>query len=121
VRPASCNRVRMDQTCFGCSGGFGPISLPLFQGLRGVVTALVSVTVAMVLLPFFREGRACSGSKRRSDDCLVFGRSSHKALDGETAKLRCELQEDRVMNLETPDGIFARRQLTGISSAHEGG
>jgi hypothetical protein len=23
----------MDQTCFGCSGGFDPVSLPLFQGV----------------------------------------------------------------------------------------
>jgi hypothetical protein len=45
----------MIQTCFGCSGGFGPISLPLFQGLRGAVTALVSLTVCMVLLPFLRR------------------------------------------------------------------
>src|SRR5215813_14178421 len=37
VRPSICNRVRIDQTCFGRNGGFWPISLPLFQGsLRGV-------------------------------------------------------------------------------------
>jgi hypothetical protein len=45
----------MAQACFGCSGGFGPISLPLFQGLRRGATALVSLTVSMVLLPFSRR------------------------------------------------------------------
>jgi hypothetical protein len=28
------DRVPMDQTCFGRTGGFAPISLPLFQGVR---------------------------------------------------------------------------------------
>jgi hypothetical protein len=35
MRPASCKRVRMAQTCFGWIGGFGPMSLPLLQGRRG--------------------------------------------------------------------------------------
>ena len=26
--------VRIDQTCFGLSGGLGPINLPLFQAMR---------------------------------------------------------------------------------------
>src|SRR5713226_1905636 len=33
VRPPTWSLVRIDQTCFGRSGGFAPISLPLFQGL----------------------------------------------------------------------------------------
>ena len=32
TRPSICNRVRIDQTCFGRNGGFWPMSLPLFQG-----------------------------------------------------------------------------------------
>ncbi len=28
ARPAICNRVRIDKTCFGRNGGFWPISLP---------------------------------------------------------------------------------------------
>jgi hypothetical protein len=37
VLPSICNRVRIDQTCFGLNGGFWPMNLPLFQGsLRGV-------------------------------------------------------------------------------------
>jgi hypothetical protein len=35
VRPSTINRVLIDQTCFGRSGGLDPISLPLFQGVRG--------------------------------------------------------------------------------------
>jgi hypothetical protein len=34
VRPSICNLVRIDQTCFGRSGGFAPVNLPLFQGTR---------------------------------------------------------------------------------------
>jgi hypothetical protein len=34
VRPSTLSFVRIDQTCFGRSGGFAPISLPLFQGVR---------------------------------------------------------------------------------------
>src|SRR5215475_11356086 len=35
ARPSTINRVLMDQTCFGRSGGLAPISLPLFHGVRG--------------------------------------------------------------------------------------
>jgi len=34
VRPVTCSLVRTDQTCFGRSGGFAPVSLPLLHGLR---------------------------------------------------------------------------------------
>src|SRR6202049_438733 len=34
VRPAICSLVRIDQTCFGRSGGLAPTNLPLFQGTR---------------------------------------------------------------------------------------
>jgi hypothetical protein len=34
VRPSICNLVLINETCFGRSGGFGPISLPLFQSTR---------------------------------------------------------------------------------------
>src|SRR5215831_14639698 len=35
ARPSTINRVLMDQTCFGRSGGLAPISFPLFHGVRG--------------------------------------------------------------------------------------
>jgi len=31
---ASCKRVRIAQTCFGCNGGFCPVNLPLFEARR---------------------------------------------------------------------------------------
>ena len=43
------------EMCFGCSGGFGPMSLPLFQGLRRGVTVLALSMISMVLLPFARR------------------------------------------------------------------
>ena len=37
VRRSNCNMARMDHTCAGRNGGFGPASLPLFQtGRRGL-------------------------------------------------------------------------------------
>ena len=41
VRPSICNRVRIDQTCFGRNGGFWPLILPLFQGSRRGVEDVV--------------------------------------------------------------------------------
>jgi hypothetical protein len=34
VRLSICSLVRIDQTCLAKSGGFAPISFPLFQGMR---------------------------------------------------------------------------------------
>jgi hypothetical protein len=50
VRPSVCNRVRIDQTCFGRSGGFWPMSFPLFQGSRRGVEDIVCASVSMVIL-----------------------------------------------------------------------
>ena len=33
-RPSNWSFVRIDQTCLGRSGGFAPVSFPLFQGTR---------------------------------------------------------------------------------------
>src|SRR3954463_7790346 len=43
--------VRIDQTCFGRSGGFAPVSLPLFQGTRlwGVGVAITSSGIVILL------------------------------------------------------------------------
>src|SRR5271169_2652079 len=34
LRSAIWSLVRIDQTCFGRSGGLAPVNLPLFQGVR---------------------------------------------------------------------------------------
>jgi len=34
ARPSIWSVVQVDQTCLGRSGGFAPVSLPLFQGNR---------------------------------------------------------------------------------------
>src|ERR1700730_17724905 len=51
VLPSSWSLVRIDQTCFGRSGGFAPISLPLFQGvhLAAVETNLSCSCMVMLL------------------------------------------------------------------------
>src|ERR1700737_4133538 len=55
IRPATCNFVRIVQTCLGRSGGLAPVNLPLFQGTRlgGLVTAS---RVSGVICSSVREG-----------------------------------------------------------------
>src|SRR5579864_6416633 len=51
LRSAICSLVRIDQTCFGRSGGLAPISLPLFQaGRLGAAGAEVSSSCMVLLL-----------------------------------------------------------------------
>jgi hypothetical protein len=50
TRPSNSNRVLIDQTCFGRSGGLAPISLPLFQGVRLVAGEQFSSSGMVVLL-----------------------------------------------------------------------
>src|SRR6202166_4298037 len=51
VRPAICSLVRIDQTCFGRSGGLAPTNLPLFQGTRfGAAGAGVLLSCMVILL-----------------------------------------------------------------------
>src|SRR5450755_1751101 len=51
LRSAIWSLVRIDQTCFGRSGGLAPISLPLFQGARlAAVGAGISLSCMVILL-----------------------------------------------------------------------
>src|ERR1700693_3297950 len=51
VRPAICSLVRIDQTCFGRSGGLAPTNLPLFQGTRfGAAGVGLSLSCMVILL-----------------------------------------------------------------------
>src|ERR1700739_2553439 len=50
MRRSSSKRVLIDQTCFGCSGGLAPISLPLFQGVRLLTGEQFSLSDMIVLL-----------------------------------------------------------------------
>ncbi len=53
----TCRCVQIAQTCLGCSGGLGPTSLPLFQGIRGAEGASAFRIVSMVSLHFGGESR----------------------------------------------------------------
>jgi hypothetical protein len=55
VRPSTCSLVRIDQTCFGRSGGFAPISLPLFQGVRFDTDATALSLSCMIMLLSYRK------------------------------------------------------------------
>jgi hypothetical protein len=55
TRPSIWSFVRIDQTCFGRSGGFDPVSFPLFQG-----RCLIAITVV-----FSRSSMFLLLSKRR--------------------------------------------------------
>jgi hypothetical protein len=50
IRPSNSNRVLIDQTCFGRSGGLAPISLPLFHGVRLLGSEQFSLSDMIVLL-----------------------------------------------------------------------
>src|SRR5471030_2962438 len=51
TRPSICSLVRIAQTCFGRSGGFAPVSLPLFQGTRlGDIEAAITSSCISILL-----------------------------------------------------------------------
>src|SRR5664279_805254 len=50
ARPSIWSFVRMDQTCLGRSGGFAPVSFPLFQGTRwGAGIAFTRSCMAILL------------------------------------------------------------------------
>lgn len=52
--PSIWSFVRIDGTCFGRSGGFGPISLLLFQGTRVREFVLMLASSCIVILLRFR-------------------------------------------------------------------
>jgi len=55
VRRSSSNLARMDHTCPGRNGGFGPVSLPLFHaGRRGPAIGNEGLLSFMVSFPFER-------------------------------------------------------------------
>src|SRR5215207_5854147 len=57
VRPSIWSFVRIDQTCFGRSGGFAPVSLPLFQGTRfGSVGVAITSSCIVILLGYRHRG-----------------------------------------------------------------
>jgi hypothetical protein len=60
VRPASCRLRPNDPDVLRLQRWLRPDQLALVQGLRGAVTALVSLTAAWSFFRFFGEGRAYS-------------------------------------------------------------
>src|SRR5258708_28251229 len=57
VRRSIWSFVRIDQTCFGRSGGFAPVSLPLFQGTRfGGVGVAITSSCIVILLDYRHRG-----------------------------------------------------------------
>jgi len=65
VRPSICSFVRIDQTWLCRSGGFGPTSLPLFQGgRRDGFAELVGSLSFMISLPVRRTDQFAMGTPR---------------------------------------------------------
>src|SRR5499427_6695424 len=57
ARPSTWSFVRIDQTCFGRSGGFAPVSLPLFQGTRfGGAWVWIASSCIVILLGYRHRG-----------------------------------------------------------------
>jgi len=62
VRPSIWSFVRIDQTCFGRSGGFAPVSLPLFQGTRfASVGVAITASCIVILLGYRAEEDRTAG------------------------------------------------------------
>src|SRR5213596_2736930 len=57
VRPSIWSFVRIDQTCLGRSGGFAPVSFPLFHGTRLGVGAAFTWSCMLILLGSVTEAR----------------------------------------------------------------
>src|SRR5258708_31318663 len=62
LRSATWSLVRIDQTCFGRSGGLAPTSLPLFQGRLDAITAWVSLSCMVILLVSENDQHGLSAS-----------------------------------------------------------
>src|SRR5262249_37141830 len=61
VRPPTINRVLIDQTWFGRSGGLAPINLTLFQGVRRQELERL-LSSGMGRAPQFLRARACAAT-----------------------------------------------------------
>jgi hypothetical protein len=64
--PSISSRVRIDQTCFGRSGGLAPISLPLFQSSRRGLEEGQFSRLDMIVLLVTEEGEHCAKHYGRS-------------------------------------------------------
>src|SRR5208282_6277479 len=67
IRPSNSNRVLIDQTCFGRSGGLAPISLPLFQGVRLLGGEQFLLSDMIVLLCYEDDEHAPPARRPRND------------------------------------------------------
>ena len=73
MRPSTINRVLMDQTCFGRSGGLAPISFPLFQGVWGWLFEGHSSFSGMGRAPrLLRSGSLFGRTRGRSESMPAF-------------------------------------------------
>src|SRR5882672_10441670 len=58
ARPSIWSFVRIDQTCLGRSGGFAPVSFPLFHGTRLGAGAAFTWSCMAILLGSVTEARS---------------------------------------------------------------
>ena len=124
VRPSTSNRVRIDQMCFGRSGGLAPISLPLFQGVRdGLFNRQASLSGMVVLLDLeaqrlvtaFREGLAQLGWSDGRDL-----RIDYRWAGGEVGRISAfakelvELSPDIIVGYGTPVVVALQQETRSI-------
>src|SRR5580704_9558795 len=62
VRPSTWSFVRIDQTCFGRSGGFAPTIFPLFHGTRLETFTLVLGTPVIMTSSVDEAGHSQAGN-----------------------------------------------------------
>jgi len=61
MRRSSCNLARIDHTRLGRNGGFGPVSLPLFQAGRHGFEICDEGLLSFMRGPCSRDPQACDG------------------------------------------------------------
>src|SRR5216683_5737537 len=71
LRSVTWSLVRIDQTCFGRSGGLAPISLPLFQGPRLSVGATEASLSCMVILLVGENGQHAPNARPLSRESAL--------------------------------------------------
>src|SRR5579863_10042057 len=77
IRPSASNRVLIDQTCFGRSGGLAPIILPLFQGMRFLGSGPFAMSDMIVLL-CYEDGENAPPPKKVGKDFGFQGGCGHR-------------------------------------------
>jgi hypothetical protein len=123
------NSAQLDQTWLGRSGGFAPVSLPLFQGSRRTsFRSSISCLCSRDLSPCLRDRVDCARSDpRKGSDNRIQGTSSvvwlpfdfdpkRRVSAGEMGGRACVLRDMLQNFIGRPDEFSSERALSHVES-----